>query len=240
LKGGNMTYKALFFGINKHNDMAIPELTGAVRDATALHALFLDSISNIDAELCVDADASYNKLSTGILETLSNADNEDVIIIFFAGHGTNAGTLICYDTNTSDLLNSSISMNKLATTFKSTKARVALLILDCCYSGQAPARAFETNVVARALVDFQEIAGEGKIILAACEQNEYAYEQPGTGHGLLTQAIIDVLTTDDGESCDITGKINEIINQTRISAEKMGCIQTPKFLGTVSGAMSTT
>lgn len=49
-----MPFKALFVGINKHQDPGIPELTGAVRDANALHALFQDTFFDVDARLLTD------------------------------------------------------------------------------------------------------------------------------------------------------------------------------------------
>jgi hypothetical protein len=41
---GNVAIKAIFVGINKHLDPTIPELSSARRDATALWALFTDTI----------------------------------------------------------------------------------------------------------------------------------------------------------------------------------------------------
>jgi hypothetical protein len=108
LKGVKMSYKALFIGINKHIDAAIPELTGTKRDAVALHALFLDSMPDIEAEFCVDDEATYDKLSSEILKTLSDAEKEDVVIITFAGHGSRQGTLVCFDTKASDVSNTTI------------------------------------------------------------------------------------------------------------------------------------
>jgi helicase len=39
-----MAIRAVFIGVNKHVDPGIKDLNGAVRDATALWALFADSI----------------------------------------------------------------------------------------------------------------------------------------------------------------------------------------------------
>jgi len=47
--------KAVFIGINRHSDPQIPELSGACRDATALWALFADSIEGIASRLVTDA-----------------------------------------------------------------------------------------------------------------------------------------------------------------------------------------
>ncbi|MHA6822043.1 hypothetical protein [Ralstonia pseudosolanacearum] len=43
-----MAIKAIFVGINKHLDTSIPELGGARRDATALRALFTDTIEGME------------------------------------------------------------------------------------------------------------------------------------------------------------------------------------------------
>ena len=42
-----MALRGVFIGINKHSDPGIPELTGATKDATALWALFKDSVEGI-------------------------------------------------------------------------------------------------------------------------------------------------------------------------------------------------
>lgn len=42
-----MATRAIFVGVNKHRDPTIPELGGARRDATALWALFTDTIEGL-------------------------------------------------------------------------------------------------------------------------------------------------------------------------------------------------
>ncbi len=49
-----MALRAVFIGINKHSDPGIPELTGATNDATALWALFKDSVEGIDDRRLLD------------------------------------------------------------------------------------------------------------------------------------------------------------------------------------------
>ena len=49
-----MATRAIFVGVNKHRDPTIPELGGARRDATALWALFTDTIEGLSAHLLVD------------------------------------------------------------------------------------------------------------------------------------------------------------------------------------------
>ena len=88
-------------------------------------------------------------------------------------------------------------MAGLADAFKATRARAVLCILDCCFSGQAPARVLETAARPRSAFALTGFYGEGRILLAACATNESAWEQSGTGHGLLTHAVIEALTGRD-------------------------------------------
>ena len=151
----------------------------------------------------------------------------------FAGHGSPDGSLVLFDTDTADLVHTALPMAALAEAFKRTKARAVLCILDCCFSGQAPARVLETEARPRNAFALAEVYGEGRILLAACATNEAAWEQPGTGHGLLTYATIQALTKALGETVSFPEVAGEIIRLTRVEAERISVTQTPVFLGSV-------
>ncbi|MDZ4021889.1 DEAD/DEAH box helicase [Pseudomonas sichuanensis] len=232
-----MTIKAIFVGINKHLDPSIPELSGARRDATALWALFTDSVQGLVGRLLVDEDATLAEVSHAILGALSAAGPEDVVVISFAGHGSPDGNLVLYDTSSADLSGTGLSMAGLADGFKASKARAVLCVLDCCFSGQAPARVLEAIGRPRSAFALTGISGEGRILLAACATNESAWEQPGTGHGLLTHAVIETLTSAEGNSVSFPEVAGEIIRLARVEAERMGVTQTPVFLGNIQGGL---
>src|SRR4051794_36154765 len=98
-----MTTHAVFVGVNKHQDVEIPELNGAKRDATALWALFTDRMPDVSARLLVDDKATHQAVAEGIFGALERASNDDVVIIFFAGHGSPDGRLVVFDTRHNDL-----------------------------------------------------------------------------------------------------------------------------------------
>lgn len=169
--------------------------------------------------------------------TLSVAGPDDVVVITFAGHGSPDGNLVLFDTNAADLTSTGLSMARLADAFKTTKARAVLCVLDCCFSGQAPARVLETAARPRSAFALTGIYGEGRILLAACATNESAWEQPGTEHGLLTHAVIEVLTSAVGDSVSFPEIAGEIIRLARVEAERISVTQTPVFLGNVQGGL---
>lgn len=232
-----MAIKAIFVGINKHLDETIPELSGARHDATALWALFTDTVEGLSARLLVDEAATHTEVTRAILGTLSAAQAGDVVVITFAGHGSPDGNLVLFDTDRANLAGTALPMAGLADAFKATKARAVLCILDCCFSGQAPARVLETVARPRSAFALTGIYGEGRIFLAACASHESAWEQPGTGHGLLTHAVIESWTGAVGDSVSFPEIASEVIRLTRVEAERLSVTQTPEFLGSVKGGL---
>ena len=72
-----MAVKGVFVGIDKHQDEEIPELSGARRGATALWALFTDTIDGLLARLLVDETATHAAVSQAIRGVLSLAQTDD-------------------------------------------------------------------------------------------------------------------------------------------------------------------
>lgn len=142
-----MKIHGTFIGVNRHEDPSIRELTGAVRDATALWALFSDTLAGVSATLLVDAPATTAVVRHAIEVFLGDAESDDVVILTFAGHGSPNHRLITYDTRVADLGATSIGMDDLAEKFRHYKARAILCVLDCCFSGAAPARVLEGDPV---------------------------------------------------------------------------------------------
>src|SRR5262245_52774860 len=144
-----MTIKGVFIGVNKHIDQSIGELAGACFDATALWALFSDTVPSLESRLLLDVEATLAASRAAITWALSSATPDDAVSLAFAGHGAADGRLVFSDTLTTDLDNTTLPMTELADVFAATQARVVLCILDCCFSGQAPARVLETQGRAR-------------------------------------------------------------------------------------------
>src|SRR5271155_4132802 len=105
--------KATFIGINKYADSRVRELTGAVRDATALWALVSDSMPGAEAKLLTDADATTSNIRTALNTTFKAANEDDTVIFTFSGHGTRSQRLVTHDTSRNDLDATTIGMDEL-------------------------------------------------------------------------------------------------------------------------------
>jgi len=163
--------RATFIGIDKHEDPQIRDLTGARRDAQALWALFCDTIPDIEASIHTDEAATVASIRQALDDTLGAAGPEDVVIISFSGHGTHDHRIVTFDSAIDALADTTIPMEELATRFKESSARAVLCILDCCFSGGAPARVLENSPISRDPgFPLEALAGKGRILISVVLQ----------------------------------------------------------------------
>lgn len=230
-----MTIYTAFIGVNRYEDPHIDELKGAKRDALALWALWKDTVPQSQTTLLINDQATVAGIR-GVLEnTLGAAGEDDVVILSFSGHGTRNHRLVAYDTrNTaSDLGATTIPMEELAAIFKASKARQVVCILDCCFSGHAPARVIEDTPVQRGnFFDLEVFDGAGRFLIAASKLDEPALEY--RGHGLLTNALIECLKA-AADPVDLATVLSEVQKRVRAEAEGLGETQTPTWTGHVVG-----
>ena len=243
--GGCLTQKvrimavlACFVGIDRFLDPKVRDLTGARRDALGLWSLFTDTLTGARTELLIDADATVARIRQAFDETLGAAGPDDTVILSFAGHGSHDHRLVVHDTLAADVPGTSIPMAELAERFRETKARAVLLILDCCFSGGAPARVFEDSPMPRdPVTPLTDLAGAGRMLIAACADDEYALEDPRTRHGLLTAAVMEALQAGEG-SVQLATASDQIMSRVRTEALRMGYAQTPVTLGYIEGGLA--
>jgi replicative superfamily II helicase len=239
-------------GVDRHRDPRVPDLTGARRDATAVWALVRDTLPGADARLVADADATAEAIRRVLGDTLGAAGPDDDVLLMFAGHGTHDHRLVAHDTTPDAYEATTVPMRDLAALFRTTRARSVVCVLDCCFSGAAPARVLEDTPASRDLpVDASAFGGAGRVMITASRLDEPAYEHPRRRHGLLSNALITVLTRAGAGEAAGTGAavvgagtvslataMDEVLALVRADAAAMGCTQTPQLLGLIDGGLT--
>ncbi len=232
-----MALLSTFVGAGKYSDPDIRDLVGCTRDAIALHALFSDSVSDGISALLIDDSATTANIRRALQDTLGGATPDDVVIFSFSGHGSHDHRLAAFDTRLSDLTNTTIGMDELAEAFKSTKAKAVLCILDCCFSGGAPAKVLEDSPIPRDPgAPLEALVGEGRILLAASGVDQVAYENPRARHGILTKALLDLFLGAES-SLDLLASVGDVMRTVQAEAARLGVAQTPMLMGTVKGGL---
>jgi uncharacterized caspase-like protein len=141
-----------------------------------------------------------------VLEKIRPAEPEDVVIVFYAGHGTAQEQrfyLIPHDlgykgarTNLdesalSSILAHSISDLEMEQAFEKVDAGQILMVIDACNSGQA----LEAEEKRRGPMNSKGLAQlayeKGMYILTAAQSYQAALEAEELGHGYLTYALVE-------------------------------------------------
>jgi len=191
-----MRFHGLFVGIDRYASPLISDLTCAARDATALYALFCDTLGAGDSILLSDGSATREGLINA-LRTLSTVKDDDTVVISFSGHGSDCHHIVTYDTDPMTLDATALHLDELTSLFSNIPAKNVVLFLDCCFSGGAGARVFHAPYAARDLASadaiLHRLSGKGRVIFTASTAIEEAIEDRTRGHGLFTFCLLEGL-----------------------------------------------
>lgn len=154
---------ALLVGIDNYHPASSPSirpLTGCINDIKAIEAYLQDRIAQESEWTIVESpdvpwiltneQATRQAIINGFQQHLCRADSDDVVLFYYAGHGSQQKvpevfshlepdqyneTLICYDSRTKD--NWDIADKELAYLISQVSKNNphTVVILDCCHSG---------------------------------------------------------------------------------------------------------
>lgn len=226
-----MSYKALIISVDKYKNLN--PLPNTVNDAQEITRLLLESPSLFNSEDVQVFHGSISNsiiLNTAIKSFFSTAEKDDILFLFWAGHGAfigDQGFFIPFDGDISNIENTFIRMTEVRDLIENTPAETVLSFFDTCHSG-AIARTINSEVLARGL----EVTGFGKVLIAACTENEFAWDR--SGHGAFTDYLIKGL---EGAAADNKGEVDVYTLYSYISKklnEEFGN-QNPVIKSTLNG-----
>lgn len=180
------------------------------------------------------------------------AKAEDILVIFFAGHGALKSDkkelyLLTAEASAFELggveKEVAISFNELKNWMQKIKANKQLVILDACYSGMAvenlSALAKKRSIPddqARALEDLKDITGT--YVLSASSAEQSGFESSLYNQGILTYCLLSGIKLGEGlkdnKYIDVTKWFNAAANNVKLMARELGKSQDPRLLGNAS------
>ena len=240
-----MRFHGLFIGIDRYADNKIDWLSGAVRDAQAVHALFADTLTGESHVLLTDEQATLPEIRRALARLSSEFSPDDIVVIYYAGHGSETHEIICYDTAVADIPGTSLPLAELGEALSSIPGRTVFCALDCCFSGGLGSRVFATGLKERGLTAappseiLKKFTGKGRLVLTASADDEPALESARHGHGLFTfrlvealQGVADVVANDQ---LDLQKVVHYVAQRVMADAAQMGRQQTPTLRGQLDG-----
>ncbi|MDH3828909.1 MAG: caspase family protein [Desulfobacterales bacterium] len=200
---------AVVVGINDYP--LLPKLKYAVNDAKAFQRLLVEK-NLVPAEnitVLLNEQATLRKLRSALGTGLKGAaDSDDMVIIFYAGHGATERDamsmdgdglekyILTYDTDPSDLFSTALPMRDLALIFHRIRSERLIFIADACYSGASGGRTVSVTGLRANIADTfldRIAAGRGKVIITASAANEVSVERDELQHGVFTYYLLEGL-----------------------------------------------
>ena len=200
---------AVVIGINDYPNTR--RLRYAVNDARAFYRHLVDGIQipPENVTLLLNQDARLSRLRSSLGTRLKRkAGKEDMVIIYFAGHGATEKDvlspdgdglekyLLPYDVDPEDLYASALPMREISHIFYRIQSQRIIFIADSCYSGASGGRTISLSGIRANISDafLDRIAGgKGTVIISASGANEVSAEDENLQHGVFTYYLLEGL-----------------------------------------------
>lgn len=188
----------LAIGVSDYHNPAY-NLNYAASDAQS----FIDCIvkqkgimyADVITRILIDKEATKNKILSALDWIEKQTTENDVAMIFYAGHGINNNNNIYYlgsvDTDFDNLRITSLNFSELMTTVKHLSGKVVVFI-DACYSGNVTGGQSTFGNMDRAINDLGS-AQCGAVVFTSSTGKESSEESAAWQHGAFTKALLEGL-----------------------------------------------
>jgi hypothetical protein len=248
------TVWAVIVGINDYP--RLPKLKYAVNDAREFQRLLVEK-NRVPAEnitLLVDDQANLTNLRSVLGTQLKEiAGKDDMVVIFFAGHGAaeiDASSaegdglekyLMTWEANPRDLYSTAMPMVEVARILNRIRSERLIFIADACYSGASGGRTVGTGRIRSQISDtfLDRLAGgRGKVIISASAANEVSVEKDELRHGVFTYYLLEGLRGAADTDNDGTVTVDEVYQYVSEKVPRAtGQEQHPVKKGAVEGSV---
>jgi uncharacterized caspase-like protein/tetratricopeptide (TPR) repeat protein len=243
---------AVVVGVSSYQNLKADEqLKFAHRDAEEM-AAFLRSpegggFPSSQIKLLLNENATVAAIRTALGSWLArSAEADDVVYIFFAGHGVvenNDGYLLAHDSDPQNLYATAISVAELnRIVSERVRSREQVLIVDACHSGKLGlvSRGTGGEALISRYLDEVDKSGEGSFRLLASRENERSYEDSrwGGGHGVFTHFLLEGLRGKADADSDGVIRAGELLNfLSEIVPGETNAMQHPRASGNIDARL---
>ena len=222
---------ALVVGISEYGPAAngVEGLRFARRDAKAMYRFLRrpegGGFARDHILLLVDEDATSANLRGGVRDFLGRAGEDDLVVLFFAGHGTpdparpDVLYLLTHDSDLERLGATAFDMDEIKMALaKNISARRVVGFVDACHSGGVSiggsrAGSERLTAVNRYLLELGR-SRPGVVLMTASQANEPSWEDAswGGGHGVFTHFILEGMRGAADRDVDALVSVQELID----------------------------
>jgi hypothetical protein len=224
---------AVVIGISKYQDTRIPSLRYASNDAELFYKWIISpsggKYAPANVKVLLDQDGSFKNIRDALFVWLKQAIEEDVVTIYFAGHGSPDSPdtpdnlfLLPYDVQYDSIATTGFPMWDIETALKRfIKAKKVIVIADACHAGgvgqsfdiaRRANRGLKVNPISSGFQNLSKV-GDGICIISASDDKQFSQENAkwGGGHGVFTYFLLKGLKKEADYNKDNRVTLGELI-----------------------------
>ena len=251
---------AVVIGVSEYQDHRIPTLRYTESDAEA----FANWLTSADGgryspdsiRLLLGKEATSSNIRDALFEWLKQAQEEDLVVIYFSGHGTPESPdrrdnlfLVAYDTEYHKIAATGFPMWDIETALdRFIHAKRVVVIADACHAGGIGAefatarRAIGITAVHKVNTGLQNIAkiSEGVAVITSSGPGQLSQEsQRWGGHGVFTHFLLQGLSGQADFNKDSRVVLGELVQYVSESVRReTGNAQSPEVAGRFDPALT--
>jgi uncharacterized caspase-like protein len=243
--------RALLIATATYGDAGLAALRAPTGDVAALAEVLRDeAIGGFEVSELIDLPTE--ELRTEIEDFFGAGRPQDLLLLYVSGHGVLSQSRRFYIATASTRLrllrSTAIEDGFVNDVMQSSRARSIVLVLDCCHSGAfgkglAPKSATTVDVEHR-------FEGQGRVILSASTELEYAFEEadqeiginelePFAPGSLFTRSVVEGLRSGDAD-LDGDGRVSvdDLYDYVSRRVRERSRHQTPGLAGDIRGQIT--
>lgn len=244
---------AVVIGVSNYQNLRPEEqLRFAHRDAQEL-AAFLRSpngggFPSTQIKVLINEEATIASIRTALGTWLPrSAEPDDVVYIFFAGHGVveqgSDGYLLASDSDPQNLYATALPIAELDRIINERlRSRIAVVVADACHSGKIglTSRGTGEQLLINRYLDEMGKSGTGNFRLLASRADERSYEDTrwGGGHGVFTHFLLEGLKGQADRDKDGIVRAGEVLDYlSQVVPEQTTALQHPRASGNIDARL---
>ena len=230
-----MVKVALLIGVSQYGP-GFNQLPAAANDVEAMQRVLRhpDMGDFDDVQSLIDPDPQ--EMGTAIENLFGNGRRDDLLLLFFSGHGVKdeSGNLYLATRATRKnergglIRSTAIAARFVQEIMSDSRAKRQVVILDCCFSG-----AFGEGLLAKddSSVDVRrQLGGEGRVVLTSSTSTQYSFEQQGADLSIYSRYLVEGIETGaaDLDEDDVIS-VDELHEYANIKVQKAAPAMKPEI-----------
>lgn len=230
-----MVKVALLIGVSQYG-AGFNQLPAATKDVEEMHRVLQHPDIGDFKEVKSLIDPDPQEMGTAIENLFGAGSREDLLLLFFSGHGIKdeSGNLYLATRTTRKnergglIRSTALSARFIQEIMSDSRAKRQVVILDCCFSG-----AFGEGLLAKddSSIDIKrQLGGEGRAVLTSSTSTQYSFEQQDADLSIYTRYLVEGIETGAADlDEDEVISVDELHEYASIKVQKAAPAMKPEI-----------